>query len=58
MNIPEIYTRLIDIGEQADNLCRQLPRHRFEMHLRDLSTQVSNAAAALSDETREVIARN
>jgi hypothetical protein len=54
----ELLHKLIDIGERADKLCRQLPRHRFEMHLRDLSTQVSNAVAALSDETREVIATN
>jgi hypothetical protein len=56
MSMNEIYLRLTRIGEQADAICRQYPRDRAAMALRDLSTQVANAMLSLSPETRKRIA--
>ena len=53
MPLNEIYLRLTRIGEQADALCRHLPRHRFEMGLRDFHTQISLGMLQMSEATRE-----
>jgi hypothetical protein len=56
MTLHETYHKLVDIGEQADLLCRSLPGHRLHMALRDLSLAIEHAAKALSQPTLEAIA--
>ena len=55
MFLQEIAFKLISMAESADALCRQNPRHRCAMHLRDFCTQVSEGVRALSPATLEAI---
>ena len=56
MTLREIYHRAIDIGEQADSLCRRLPGHHpLHMPLRDLSSAIEHSAKALSAATLKAI---
>jgi hypothetical protein len=63
MPINEIYSRIIDIGEQAERMADILLRqtadhnlHRVGVCCRDLSNTVAQALSQLSDETRKKIA--
>lgn len=59
-----VYERAADMAHRADELSIMLLRepnyelHRIGVVLRDLSLTIADALTALSDETREVIARN
>jgi hypothetical protein len=59
-----VYEKAADMAHRADELSIMLLRepnhelHRIGVVLRDLSLTIADALTALSDETREVIARN
>jgi hypothetical protein len=64
MTLQQIMHRAIDMGEDASKLADMLPRqpnhelHRVGVSLRDMSLSITQSLTSLSDETREVIARN
>jgi hypothetical protein len=64
MTLQQIMSRAIDLGEDASKLADMLLRqpnhelHRVGVSLRDMGLSITQSLTSLSDETREVIARN
>jgi hypothetical protein len=56
LSLRDIFHRIVDIGEQADNLARVQTNHACTMGLRDLAIHIENSIRAISPATLQAIA--